>query len=220
MMIFWLKFFYNKSVMPKKVLSLIILLFCLFSVNAQENSIFKLRIETGFLAFSVSENLGLFLNVEPNLKFSENTAIGLRIGVRLNSQNIENIDIFQFNTDDESENGTLSFIPTFDYYFNKVNYRSYLGLGLGIHFLPNPIEVFPVVIANPSENILEGSVNKRVGLLLRGGFELDNLRFGLEYNFVPKTDIEIPNGQIIGTVDTSYLGLSVGFIIGGGQNSK
>ena len=41
----------------------------------------------------------------------------------------------------------------------------------------------------------------------------EKIRFGLEYNLILKTDIEIPNGQIIGTVDNSYLGLSIGFTI-------
>ncbi len=67
---------------------------------------------------------------------------------------------------------------------------------------------------------MEGSVNNQVGFLLRGGFELGKTRLGLEYNFIPKADIEIPNGQIIGTVDNSYFGLSIGFTIGGGKSSK
>jgi len=70
---------------------------------------------------------------------------------------------------------------------------------------------------NGSIDIQSGSVNNQLGLLLRGGLELGNTRFGLEYNFIPKSDIEISNSQIVGTVDNSYLGLSIGFTLGTGK---
>ena len=68
--------------------------------------------------------------------------------------------------------------------------------------------------------VLEVSVDNQVGILLRGGLSLWKLIVGLEFNFIPKTNIEIPNEQKIGTVSNSYIGLSVGYEIGVGKNSK
>ncbi len=213
MKIFQLQFFNNKNTTLKKKLLLIILLLCLFNLNAQDNYNVKLRIEPGFLLKTDSENLGLLLNFEPNIRISENSVIGLRFGLALNPQKFENNNSTQFNIDEENDNAVISFVPTFDYYLNENNTRPYFGLGLGYYLFSS------VVIANPSENVSEGSVNNQVGFLLRGGLELGNTRYGLEYNFIPKADIEIPNGKIIGTVDNSYIGLSIGFIIGGGKGS-
>ncbi|MEB3345758.1 hypothetical protein U6A24_09815 [Aquimarina gracilis] len=110
----------------------------------------------------------------------------------------------------------MSFVPTFDYYFNESYYRPYAGIGLG-YYIFNNIDVSD---QNGSSNGLEGSVNNQLGFLVRGGLELGNTRLGLEYNFITKADIEIPNGEIIGTVDNSYLGLSFGFVIGGREGTQ
>lgn len=202
--------------MFKKELLLIASLFCLFNLNAQVKNNMKLGIETGFLLLSDSENLGMFLNVEPKLKILQNAFMGVRFGVTLNSQKFEIDDGSQFNIDDENDHAVISFVPTFDYYLNANNFRPYLGLGLGI-YLFSDIDVSQIV-ANPTEDEFEVRVNNQVGVLLRGGFELGKLRFGLEYNYIQKADIEIPNGQVIGTVNNSYFGLSIGYAIGGGKS--
>jgi len=51
-------------------------------------------------------------------------------------------------------------------------------------------------------------------LLIRTGLELKRMRLGLEYNFVPKTTIKSPGERKVGTVNSSYLGMSFGLIIG------
>ena len=67
--------------------------------------------------------------------------------------------------------------------------------------------------------VLVGNVKNQLGFLIRGGLEIKNLRYGLEYNFMPQADIKIPNIQTIGTIDNSYLGLSIGYTFGRGKNS-
>ena len=204
--------------MLKRMLSIITLLCCVINIQAQGASNIKLGIETGILPLSKdSENLGFFFNVEPKIKVIDNIFIGLRIGVTLNSHAFENNDEFQYIIDSDQNNAVLSFTPTIDYYLNEYYFRPYLGLGIGFHILADPLDVFRAT--NASEGVIEGSVNKRPGFLLRGGFESDKLRFGVEYTFIPKGDIEIPSGQIIGAVGNSYFGLSVGFTIIGGKRS-
>jgi hypothetical protein len=209
MKIFQSEFFNNKNSSLKKKLLLLTLLFGLSNLSAQV----KLRIEPGFLQKTESENLGLMLNIEPNIEISKNSVIGLRFGLALNPQKFENNDSSQFVFDEMNDNAVISFMPTFDYYLNDKYTRPYLGLGLGYYLFSS------VVIANPSENVTEGSVNNQLGLLLRGGLEWGKTKIGLEYNFIPKADIKIPNGEIIGTVDNSYFGISIGFLIGDGKSS-
>ena len=66
---------------------------------------------------------------------------------------------------------------------------------------------------NGSVELLEGDVSDQPGILLRGGFEIGHTRIGLEYNVIPKADIELPTREIMGTVNNSYLGLNVGFTL-------
>lgn len=208
--IFQLKLFCNKKTILKRQLLLIIVFFFMFNLNAQDESNIKWQIEPGVLVLSDSENFGLLLNVEPKIKISKNKVIGLRFGVALNTQKFKNNDRSQFNINDQQNNAVISFVPTFDYYLNEEKYRPYLGFGLG-YYLFNYTDVFRI----GSVNALEGRAKNQLGVLIRCGFESGNTRFELEYNFIPKADIEIPDGQIIGTVNNSYLGLSIGFTIGG-----
>ncbi len=201
--------------MFKKTIYLISLFFCLFNIQAQKGSNIKLTLEGGFLAFSKSENLGFFLNVEPKLKVSENTFIGLRIGATINSQVYENKDSTLFKIGHEYDNGFASVVPTFEYHWDKDNFRPYLGIGIGPYLLANYVDVSRAVIINPSEDEFEIKIKYRLGILLRGGVERGKSRLGMEYNLIPKTDIKIPDGQKVGIVKSSYFGFAYGYTIGG-----
>lgn len=212
MKVFQSDFFYNKNTTLKKKLLPIIALFCLVNLNAQVT----FRIEPGVLLKTDSDNLGLLLNIEPKVNASENTVIGLRFGIALNPQKIKIDNTSSFFIDEFDDNAIISFIPTYDYYLNDKKHRPYVGLGLG-YYLFNEIDLSDR--NNSSADILEGSVKNQLGFLLRGGLGIRNTRLGLEYNFMPKAEIQIPNGQTVGTIDNSYLGLSIGFTIGGKKNS-
>lgn len=199
--------------MLKRILLLHTLFFCLFNLSGQEWSNMKLEMEIGVLDLSESEIFGLFLHIEPKLKSSENTVIGLRIGATINSLSYENYDSTQFIINEESGNGIFSIVPTFDYYWNENKLRPNLGVGVGAYSLVSFLDVSPAAITNPSREVFEVYVSYRIGFLLRGGLALGKSRLGLEYNFAPKAELEIPNGTKIGIVDLSYLGLSIGFTI-------
>lgn len=236
MAVFPVKKYYSftRSRLFKRLIFFKILLFCLLSLNAQIESNVKLKIETGILWTSKSANSGfpyfngLFLHLEPKLKTSKNTFIGLRIGILINEkiENFEPIQSLQYDNPSTGiidfinpDNRLISFVPTFDYFFNKRKYRPYLGVGMGYHFLTNYNKVSQSGMGSPSE-VLEVNVNNQIGILLRGGLSLWKLIIGLEFNFIPRADIEMPNGQKIGTVSNSYVGLSIGYEIGVGKSSK
>ncbi len=210
MKVFQLVFFYNRKEHLKEFLFLIVL-FCGCHSYTQP----KLRIEPGVLLETESDNLGLLFNIEPHVKVSENMFIGLRFGISINPQKIEIDNTSSFFVDDLDDNGIISLLPTFDFYLTDKQYRPYVGVGLG-YYIFNNIDVS----MNGSTEILEGSVNNQPGFLVRGGLEIGKTRLGLEYNFIPEADIEIPNGQVVGTVNNSYLGLSVGFTIGLRKNNE
>ncbi len=216
MKIFRPKLFGIKRLILRKNLLPIALLFCLSHLNAQEKDNLKLVIEAGGLPISASENIGLFLNVEPKLRASENTFIGLRIGIVINAHSIENYDISQYGIDGISDNGGISLVPTIDYYLNENKFRPYLGVGVGPYLLTNYLDVF----AYGSQRGFEVYVKNQLGFLLRGGWESDRLRLGLEYNFISKADIKVPDDQIIGAVDNSYFGVSIGLTISVGKKAK
>lgn len=212
MKVFQSNFFYNSNSTLKKKSFLILAFFCFFNLTAQVT----FRIEPGVLLATDSENLGLLLNIEPKVKASENTVIGLRFGIAINPQKISIDNNSSFYIDELDDNGIMSFVPTFDYYLNDNKYRPYIGLGLG-YYLFSDLDISDR--NNGSTDVLIGSIKNQLGFLLRVGFEIRNMRCGLEYNYMPKADIKIPNGQTIGTIDNSYLGLSIGFTIGNTKNS-
>ncbi len=205
----------------KKACLLLALFCCLLNLNAQEKGNTKLALEIGpLLSAGNAENLSFFFNVEPKVKVVDNFFVGLRFGVVVNATRYENNDVFQFNIDDEFDNGVISFVPNVDYYLEDLRlkeniYRPYLGVGLG-YYLTSDVEVFRLGGGNPEEP-LEVSIKKLVGFLLRGGFEMRKLRVGLEYTFLPEADIILPGEETVGTLRSSFLGLSVGLLIGGGK---
>lgn len=200
----------------KERLFLITFLLCLFHLHAQEKNKIALGIETGLLISSDVESLGLLLHVEPKFKINENSRVGLRFALGVNSRSAQEEDSFQYTIDQSIGNTVYSILPTYDYYFktDENTFRPFLGLGLGYYFLNNQ-DVSRSPIVNPDTDVFTGAVNDGLGFLVRSGFEIAKFRFGLEYNFIPKADIIIANGQTLGTVNDSYFGISIGLTLGG-----
>ena len=163
----------------QKNLFIIPLLCCLIHLNAQDRSKITLRIEPGALIATASENLSILLNVEPKIKISDHSVIGMRFGAALNAHKYNNIDPEKFFISDD-DNAIMSLVPTYDYFFNQQQYRPYLGIGIG-YYIFSYSDVFQVGAAGR----LEGQVKNQVGGMLRAGFEGGKTRIGLEYNLVP-----------------------------------
>ncbi|MEM9649375.1 MAG: hypothetical protein AAF969_12920 [Bacteroidota bacterium] len=184
---------------------------CLQQVLAQDDSNIKLNLEPGILLKTKSESLGFLINVEPSIAVSVRCVIGLRFGLAINPHRFENNNSSQFSFDKETDHAVLSFVPTYNYYLNENYNRPYVGLGVGYYV------VSAIDIANPSEDVSEGSTKNQIGFMTRGGMEFGRTKIGLEYNFIPKADVSIPNGQTIGKIATGYLGLAIRFTMGGNR---
>lgn len=201
----------RKSIRLKIVFALTLCI-GLIHLYGQGESNIKVSVKTGILIRTGDyENISILLNVEPKVKVLDNTYFGLRIGVALNSYRFVNLDNTQYTFDEFSDNGALSFIPTLDYYLNAGNLRTYIGCGIGLNILPDPIDIIP----SGGNSIIESTVAKRIGFLLRTGIEIRKLRIGLEYNYVLKGDLVIPDNQIIGSLSNNYFALTAGHLFGG-----
>lgn len=198
-----------------RIILLYICFFCLGQLQAQDKNDFRLGIAIGLFDFAESKSFGPFLNVEPKVRFSKNTTLGLRLGMTLNSQTIESSDVNQFEIDPDADNSVFSFVPAFDYSWNKKRFRPHIGGGIGCHVLASYIEAYRIGPSAPTEERIIVRVNHQLGLLFRAGIELGKSRLEMEYNLVPIKDLETASGEQIGTLDSSYLGLSIGWTIGG-----
>jgi len=228
MKVFQLKLFgfYNKSALLKTIILPIILLFCLSNLSAQKEPNIKLKIEGG-VNWKLNQrdvNLwGLLLSLEPKVKTSKNTFIGLRIQTTENDQSNEKYKPPQFFIDNNistniyrTNDTHISFVPNIDYYFIENSFRTYLGVGVGYYMLTLPTKFSQT---SPS-GLDEASTDNKVVFLIRGGLEVGKISGGLEFNYIPKADIKIPNGLIIGTVNNSFIALTIGYTIGIGKGLK
>lgn len=200
--------------MLKKLTLFQLLLFHLLNSNAQEASNVKLEIGVGFPIGTSSDNFGILAHMEPKLKVSNKAFIGMRMAIAINSQTLENQNSNKFMIDEEFDHGFFSVVPTLDYYWQKERFLPFLGLGIGAYSIGNYLDVSRIGAANPNDRQFEVEVGYQIGLLLRGGIESKKVRLSMEYNFVPQTTIESPEGEKVGTVNSSYLGITFGLIIG------
>lgn len=95
------------------------------------------------------------------------------------------------------------------YYFGASKFRPFAGVGLGL---------FTVTTASVDLTSGAGtSKDSKFGFYPRVGFDYGHFSMNLEYNIVPASKIEF-GGVSLGEVKNSYLGVRLGFFIGGGEN--
>ena len=109
----------------------------------------------------------------------------------------------------------MSYSGTFDYYLSlgSSSVAPFIGAGVGYH------QPGTIGFDNDSydEELLEADilVDGKFGGLIRAGFEAGKFRLAATYNLVGKSElleaVEVKN---------SYLGISLGFYLGGGKWKK
>ncbi len=183
--------------MKKMLFCTLILGFTLIT-NAQERLFkpFKADLAVGYAMPSGSgTKAGVLFAVEPKYGINDNLSLGLRMEVAVTAratvdQNGETM------TGDVKASG--SYLATADYYFNTNKFRPFAGAGAGIYR-----------VATASLESEEGEVvtGTKFGFAPRVGFEYGHFRTAVEYNVAGKT----------GPVNNNYLGIKLGFFIGGGR---
>lgn len=212
-------YFHNISCLNRTILLLIILLSCFVNLKAQKEPNIKLKVEAGLNWKPAEKDVNLWgqiYGLELKLKTSKKTFIGLRIQANENHLNNEKYKPNQFFIDnnfrinffEETPSTLISLVPTFDYYFGENNFNPYLGIGVGAYRLAPSIKSLQ---KSSTSEVLETSINNQIGFLIRGGVDIWKFTVGLEYNYLSEASIKIPNGLVIGTVNDSFLALSIGY---------
>ena len=123
--------------------------------------------------------------------------------------------MFRANPNDE-DGGTLTFsanvnyLATFTYFFNNGGrFAPFVGCGLGI------FRIGGFGFGDESAYVVGG---RKFGGLLTAGVEMGRFRLAVEYNLIPSSELRYA-GQTpaVTSIPNSYLGITVGFVIGGGR---
>ncbi len=192
----------------KKIILLALLTLAVAHSYSQEKGKFRLGLDLGYVP--ASGGVGGLLSLEPKFNIKDNMNVGLRFGITGIVKDIQESSI----TTTAKVSANSSFTGTYDYYFHKSgsDFVPYIGAGVGYYSLAN-VEVDD---STSSEDI-NPAVTGEMGALVRAGFEWGKFRMGVEYNLVPDSDLENLNGDKVGTAKNAYLGIHVGFFVGGGK---
>lgn len=195
----------------KKLILAVFVAMVFTNVYSQRQGGFRVGLDLGY-TFPSDGGGGILFSIEPKYNIKENMNVGLRIGAAAMIRDIQ--DNGDGNTTSAKVSANGSYVATYDYYFNAAgkSFVPYIGGGVGYYSIAN-VEIDDT---NESDQIAIDATGK-MGALVRGGFEWGKFRMGLEYNLVPESNLQNINGDNIGTVSNTYLGVHLGFYVGGGK---
>ncbi|WP_194777674.1 porin family protein [Pararhodonellum marinum] len=197
----------------KKLIAMIILLNIVFTAYSQEAERFRFQMDLGIAAPNEG-GIGALVNFEPQVLVRSNLALGLRMGV---AGLAKELVYYEIPDDYSGELGAnTSVLGTANYYFNygKGGVAPYIGAGFGYYALSN-IKIESNDIS--SEDVGRLKANFAWAPMARAGVELGKFRIGVEYNFVPKSNLQNIGGEIIGQATNEYFGFTLGYFVGGGK---
>lgn len=194
------------TIMKKIFFAAIIMISMAQWVHAQEQGKFRVGFDLGYTI--PDGGGGVLFAIEPKYNIADNMNIGLRFESAAMAKNVEGANIGL----EASIAASASYSATFDYYFNSgsSSFAPFIGGGAGYSTLANvgfDIEGF----TSADEVELDG---KFAGLI-RTGFEAGKFRIAATYNLIGKSDL----GEGA-SVKNSYIGISLGFYLGGGKWKK
>lgn len=197
----------------KKLFSVLLLLLLMKTAYSQQAGKFRYQMDLGFAA-PKGGGIGALVNFEPQILVLNNLAIGMRMGVVGLAKDVT------YYTIPEDYNGeigaNLSISGTANYYFNFGNSKvaPYVGAGFGYYALSN-IEIENTDFDQNEVGDLRASF--AWAPMLRVGVELDKFRIGAEYNFIPSSNLQNVQGEVIGKATNEYFAFTLGFFVGGGR---
>ena len=198
----------------KKIILVLFITLVVANGYSQKEGSFRVGLDLGYVPAGGGGG-GMF-SLEPKYNIKDNMNVGLRLGGAAVVRDLVSNENEEFTA---KVAGIGSFVGTYDYYFHKSgsSFAPYVGGGLGYFSLAN-VEVDD---SNVDENsTLNPAVSGVMGGLIRAGFEWAGFRMGLEYNIIPDSDMEDLNGNKVGTAKNAYIGIHIGFFVGGGKWGK
>ena len=206
---------FNHFILLMKRFFLLLLVLGSFSATAQEYKPFKVNVSLGYAKALASSTSGGFLfSVEPKYGISDNFDVGLRLESAAIAREVVITGTNPNQTFTGKASGFASGLITANYLIGRGGIRPFVGLGAGI-FRLGESDTFSVTQGqNPPENVQITS-STHFGGMIRAGIKAGHLVAAVEYNAVPTTSTKLSNT----TIDSknAYLGIKVGFDIGGGR---
>lgn len=196
-------------IMRKIIYAIIAVLATTQMAQAQEQGKFRVGLEGGYTM--PSGGGGVLLAVEPKLNVADNMNVGIRFESAAMAKNV-NVGAASMEA---SLTASMSYSGTFDYYFNSgsSSFAPFLGGGVGYSSLGSiGFDLDDIEEAEGSAGV---EVDGKFGGLVRAGFEAGKFRLAATYNLIGKT--ELFEGA---KIKNSYLGISLGFYLGGGKWKK
>lgn len=191
-----------------KLLFLSLLALLTGSASAQEFKPFKVNTSLGYAKPSGAGSTGgILLSLEPRYGLNDRVDLGLRYELALMDR-AYTLDNLPGNSETK---GSSSFMFTGNYLLSDSNFRPFIGAGVG---------VFTVVGVSFSEGSGGVSGGTKLGAMARAGFKAGHFAVGAEYNLVPSsTGLLTSSSAVIQRYKSpnSYLGIKIGFDIGGGR---
>lgn len=200
----------------KKLFSLLVILLVMHTAYGQRAGGFRFQMDLG-AAVPKNGGIGALVNLEPQILIKNNLAIGLRIGAAGLAKDVTYYDLSEDYEGEVSANSSLT--ATVNYYINNGNSRvaPYIGAGFG-YFALSSVKLDDTDISEDEVGNLEADF--AWAPMVRAGIELGKFRIGAEYNFVPTSNLQNVNGDVIGEAINQYFGFTLGFFVGGGKWGK
>jgi hypothetical protein len=192
----------------RKIILLALLTLAVANGYSQEKGRFRVGLDFGYVPTGGGGG-GMF-SIEPKYNLTNNMNVGLRMGVAGVARDVQ---ASGGQVTSAKISGIGSLVGTYDYYIHigSLSLVPYLGVGLGYYSIAN-VETEGSSYTSPVASTSE------MGGLIRGGIEWGKLRVGVEYNILPDSKLQDVNGNVTDvTVTNSYIGLHIGFYLGGGK---
>lgn len=189
--------------MKKLIYALAITTLAFHFSQAQEEGKFRVGLDFGYAM--PDGGGGLLFGIEPKYNVAENMNVGIRFESAIMAKNVTDSGVSL----EADLAASSSYLGTFDYYFNNgsSSFAPFVGAGVGFSALANvSFEDF-----GPDA---EAEVDGKFGGMIRTGFEWGKFRTAVNYNLIGKTEIDGAE------IKNSYLGISLGFYVGGGKWKK
>jgi outer membrane protein X len=196
----------------KKLLLFTVILLSIHFAKAQEFSPFKVDLAVGgAIPQGSGAKGGVLFALEPKYAVISRLSVGLRLEAAIMARGFVASDGSYASAD---VSASASYMVTGDYYYSNRTFRPFTGIGIGAYSFAN------ATINNQTVGTSSGA---KFGTMVRSGFEVSHFRFAVEYNIVGKNTQSVDDGSGGKTTITSknsYMGVKIGFFIGGGRRKE
>lgn len=181
------------------------------SATAQTYKPFKVNVSVGYAKpLNAGVSGGFLFAVEPKYGISDNFDLGLRLETAVVARGIQD----NGNTFTSDVGAFSSALITGNYLFGTGGVRPFLGAGVGLYTIGAAGTVVTDKNGQNPQNVTFVNDTK-FGGMIRGGIKAGHFVAAVEYNAAPTTSSTVGTTRV--TSENAYVGIKVGFDIGGGR---